>query len=266
MLCSIPGYWDAIAKYAGTIYHCLSSLPRKLVPTLLIDGEKVAQLDISSAHPCTLVNILLGFAGQFGVKETHEEADSLRRELESGQLYAHLASESRIKGVGPKRAKGRFLPAVNGKDGHTYHDEIFKTFSRLFPLTGKAVGIIRAPDRRNISRQMAFLLSKAIDDCLEACMGLDLPAYPRTDEIVCRERDAELVRRILALAFHKHTTVNPMIGKKRVDLLDGSDPLLQQVRRALGLIIVDDKTEGSGWANERNILGNLVRSERARTA
>ena len=67
---------------------------------------------------------------------------------------------------------------------------------------------------------MAYILSQVIDAGLKFCMDHNLPAFPRTDEIVCRERDADAIRAVMARAIHRVTTVNPKIGGVRVELDD----------------------------------------------
>jgi hypothetical protein len=59
---------------------------------------------------------------------------------------------------------------------------------------------------------MAKILSDAVNEALTICMERGIPAFPRTDELVCRKRDSEAVRFILAECFIKHSKVNALIG------------------------------------------------------
>jgi hypothetical protein len=201
--------------YAGTIYTPIMSLPRDIVPTLLMDNEPVAQLDITSAHPSTLPRLLIEAESKYGITGGIAEAERLATELMEGRLYDSLAEEL---GIEPKVAKKRLLSALNGEDKHTYNDAVFLSFSRRFPVAKVVVGCIRKGDRKRLNRKMSELLAVAISSAILACAKLGLPVYPRADELVCRARDKEVVRRILATAFFETTTVNPRIGGVRVEL------------------------------------------------
>jgi hypothetical protein len=43
-------------------------------------------------------------------------------------------------------------------------------------------------------------------------MDQNLPVFSRADEIVCRDRDADVIRKVLGQAFHNFTTVKPKVG------------------------------------------------------
>jgi hypothetical protein len=195
--------------YAGTIYTPIMSLPRQLVPTLLIDGEPVSQLDITSAHPSTIPRLLTEAELKYSVVGGVAEAQRLTNELQSGRLYDALGFEC---GLTAKAAKKRFLSALNGEDGHTYNDSVFKKFVERYPAAKKVFGKIRKGDKNRLNRKMAGLLAEAMRLALEACAKTQSPVYPRTDELVCRVRDSELIRKVLAASIYKVTSVNPAVG------------------------------------------------------
>ncbi len=206
---NIPDYQGCMAKYGGTIYTPINSMPRMLVATLKIANERVVQLDISSAHPCTLVRLLLDLAPMVGIEQAHKEADRLRAEMESGTLYERLAKEC---GLDKETAKRRFIAALNGKNGHTYNEVVFQAFARSYPVTKRVIAIVRKKNRKILHRKMTYILSCAMDQSLKFCMDQNLPVFSRADEIVCRDRDADVIRKVLGQAFHNFTTVKPKVG------------------------------------------------------
>jgi hypothetical protein len=212
------------AKYCGTIYTPIASLPKEVVKTLLIDGEEVAQLDISAAHPSTIPSMMIEAEKRFGVAGAIQEAARLRDDLESGELYDSLAEEV---GLSRKDAKESLLEAFNGENGHTYNDKTFKAFARRFPIAKQVIGKIRNGYRKRLNQKMAHTLSKAIDKSIQTCWEYKIPCYPRTDEIVCRKRDAYFVREVLAAYFLDETGVNAKVGKERVSFI----PTEEEVRK-----------------------------------
>jgi len=212
------------AKYCGTIYTPIASLPKEIVKTLLIDGEEVAQLDITAAHPSTIPSMMVEAEKKYGVAGAIQEAARLRDDLESGELYDSLAEEV---GLSRKDAKESLLEAFNGKNGHTYNDKTFKAFARRFPIAKQVIGKIRNGYRKRLNQKMAHTLSKAIDKSIQTCWEYKIPCYPRTDEIVCRKRDAYFVREVLAAYFLDETGVNAKVGKERVSFI----PTEEEVRK-----------------------------------
>lgn len=202
--------------YAGTFYTPIMSLPRRVVPTLLIDGEPVSQLDITSAHPCTIPSLLIEAEQKYKVAGGLEEARRLAIKLESGQFYDQLASQL---GIDPKLAKKRFLAALNGENRHTYNEAVFQKFAEMFPVAKEVIAKIRRSDRKRLNAKMASLLARVINYAIETCAKLQIPVYPRTDEIVCRQRDEALVREILSAYFLDQTSVRARIGGEMVTFL-----------------------------------------------
>ena len=208
--------------YAGTFYTPIMSLPKKVVPTLLIDGEPVSQLDITSAHPSTLPRLLIEAETKHQVEGGIAEAKRLAEELESGRLYDTL---SLSLGIDPKRAKKSFLAALNGEDKHTYNDAVFLEFAKRFPIAKEVIGKVRRGDRKRLNRKMAGILAVVIKLTIETCRKLELPVYPRTDEIVCRQRDEAKVHEILSAYFLDQTSVHAKVGGHRVSFI----PTLNEV-------------------------------------
>jgi hypothetical protein len=210
-----PGQRGTMCKFAQTTYPPIGSLPSYLVPTLRIENEEVAQLDISSAHPCTLVRLLIDVGAKVCSVGAAIEACRLREALESGTLYIWLGAEC---GIATEVAKLRLLSALNGKNGHTYNDAVFKAFARRFPITRRVIALMRSKDRKRLSRWMAKILSDSVNEALMICMDKSIPVIPRTDELVCKRSDAETVRLILSECFFKHAKVNPVVGGVRLPI------------------------------------------------
>jgi hypothetical protein len=221
----LRGYRQGHSKigYAGTIYTPIHSLPKTVLPTLLIDGEPIAQLDITSAHPSTLPRLMIEAEKKFKVLGGIEEAKKLTEELESGRLYDSLAI---TLGIAPKAAKKRFLAALNGEDKHTYNDAVFLEFARRFPVAKEAFGKIRRGDRKRLNRKMAGILADVIKLTIETCAKLELPVYPRTDEIVCRQRDEAKVHEILSAYFLDQTSVHAKVGGRRVSFIPAANQII----------------------------------------
>ena len=214
-----------LAKYAGTIYTPIASLPRGVVKTLLIDGGEVAQLDITAAHPTTIPSMMIEAEKKYRIAGAIQEAASLRDDLESGLLYDFLAAEA---GLSREVAKTRFLQALNGENGHTYNDPTFKAFARRFPIAKQVISKIRNGDIKRLNQKMAHTLSKAIDKAIQTCWEKQIPVYPRTDEIICRKRDEQIVREVLAAYFFDETGVNAKVGKERVSFIPTEEEVWQQ--------------------------------------
>jgi hypothetical protein len=213
------------AKYCGTIYTPIASLPKEIVKTLLIDGEEVAQLDITAAHPSTIPCMMVEAEKNYGVAGAIQEASRLREELETGQLYDSLAE---AVGLSPKEAKQSLLAAFNGENGHTYNDPTFKVYAVRFPIAKKVIGMIRDSDRKRLNQKMAYTLSRVIDKTIQTCWEKQIPVYPRTDEIVCRKRDADFVREVLAAYFFDETGVNAKVGKERISFIPTEEHVWKQ--------------------------------------
>jgi hypothetical protein len=221
----LRGYRQGHSKigYAGTIYTPIMSLPKIAVPTLLIDGEQISQLDITSAHPSTLPRLMIEAEKKFKVLGGIEEAKKLAEELEAGRLYDSLAITLRIEA---KAAKKRFLAALNGKDKHTYNDAVFLEFGRRFPVAKEVIGKIRRGDRKRLNRKMAGILADVIKLTIETCAKLELPVYPRTDEIICRQRDEAKVHEILSAYFLDQTSVHAKVGGRRVSFIPEANQII----------------------------------------
>ena len=213
------------AKYCGTIYTPIASLPREVVKTLLIDGEEVTQLDITAAHPSTIPSMMIEAEKKHGVVGAIQEAARLGDDLESGLLYDFLAAEV---GLSREVAKERFLQALNGENGHTYNDPTFKAFARRFPIAKQVISKIRNGNIKRLNQKMAHTLSKAIDKAIQTCWEYQIPVYPRTDEIVCRKRDADFVREVLAAYFFDETGVNARVGKERISFIPTEEDVWKQ--------------------------------------
>ena len=216
----------AMAKYAGTIYTPIHSLPKTVVPTLLIDGEPIAQLDITSAHPSTIPCILIEAELKYGVVGGLAEAKRLTEELESGRLYDLLGPAI---GIAPSAAKGRLLSALNGEDPHAYNDAVFKEFTKLFPLVKVVFRMIRKRNRNDFNRKMAGILADVIELTIETCAKHELPVYPRTDEIVCRQRDEAKVHEILSAYFLDQTGVHAKVGGRRVSFIPREQEVIPKI-------------------------------------
>lgn len=230
------------AKYCGTIYTPIASLPKDIVKTLLIDGEEVAQLDITSAHPSTIPSMMIEAEKKYRIAGAIQEAARLRDELESGLLYDFLAAEV---GLSREDAKDRFLQALNGENGHTYNDPTFKAFARRFPIAKQVISKIRDGDIKRLNQKMAHTLSKAIDKAIQTCWEYQIPVYPRTDEIVCRKRDAEFVREVLAGYFFDETSVNARVGKERISFIPTEEYVWEQFTARYDLAkFTNSKIEG----------------------
>jgi hypothetical protein len=205
------------AKYCGTIYTPIASLPKEIVKTLLIDGEEVAQLDITAAHPSTIPSMMVEAEKKYGFAGAIQEAARLRDDLESGLLYDFLAAEV---GLSREVAKERFLQALN---------PTFKAFARRFPIAKQVISKIRNGYRKRLNQKMAHTLSKPIEKSIQTClMKYKIPCYPRADEIVCRKRDADFVREVLAAYFLDETGVNAKVGKERVSFIPTEEYVWEQ--------------------------------------
>jgi hypothetical protein len=213
------------AKYCGTIYTPIFSMPKEVVKTLKINGEKVAQLDITAAHPSTIPLILIEGENKFGIAGGIEEADRLRESLESGELYKLLASACH-KSI--KEVKKQFLSALNGKNCHIYNDQSFKAFCELFPIAKSVLSQVRKGGSRLLNQKMATPLSKAVDKTIKTCQKYGIYCFPRTDEIVCRKSDANFVREVLAAYFFDETGVNALVGNQRVSFIPDEEIVWSQ--------------------------------------
>lgn len=208
------------AKYCGTIYTPIHSCPKELIPTLLIHGEEVAQLDISAAHPSTLPKMFAEAEIKYGVAGAIKEGERLRDDLESDELYELLAEEFELTRA---EAKEKLLKAFNGENNHAYNDPSYKAFCKVYPVGKQVISKIKRGDKDRLNRKMAQSLGRAMDNALKTCWEHRIPCFPRTDEIVCCKKDEEFVSEVLAAYFLAETGVNARVGKKRVSFLPAED-------------------------------------------
>ena len=79
--------------------------------------------------------------------------------------------------------------------------------------------MIRRGDGKRLNRKMVGILADVIKLTIETCAKLELPVYPRTDEIVCRQRDEAKVHEILSAYFLDQTGVHAKVGGRRVSFI-----------------------------------------------
>jgi hypothetical protein len=204
------------AKYCGTIYTPIHSCPKTIIPTLLIYGDEVAQLDISAAHPSTLPRMFAEAEIKYGVAGGIKEGERLRDNLESDELYELIAKEFDLTRA---KAKEKLLKAFNGENNHANNDTAFKAFAKIYPIGEQVISKIKRGDKDRLNRKMAQSLGKSMDNALKTCAEHGIPCFPRTDEIVCRKSDATFVREVLAAYFLDETGVNAKVGKERVSFI-----------------------------------------------
>jgi hypothetical protein len=147
----------------------------------------------------------------------------LGEELEAGRLYDSLAFTLRID---PKATKRRFLAALNEEDKHTYNDAVFLKFARRFPVAKEVIGKIRRGDTNRLHQKMSWIVAEIIGLTIETCAKLELPVYPRTDEIVCRQRDEVKVHEILSAYFLDQTSVHAKVGGPRVSFIPAANQII----------------------------------------
>jgi hypothetical protein len=149
------------------------------------------------------------------MKGAEAEIQRLGKELENGVFYLNLAAKC---GIPLSEVKRDFLSGLNSRVDQAIWHRAYREFSQSYPVLHRMISRIKSKDHTNMSLMMACILSQAIDETLKFCMDNKLPAFPRTDEIVCRDEDADIVRVVLAKAFYRVTSVRPKIGGVRVDL------------------------------------------------
>lgn len=213
------------AKYCGTTYTAIHSCPKELIPTLLIHGEEVAQLDISAAHPSTLPKMFAEAEIKYGVAGGIKEGARLRDDLESDKLYELIAEEFDLTRA---EAKEKLLMAFNGEIKYATNDPAYKAFVKIYPIGKQVISMIKQSDKDRLNRKMAQILGKAIDNAIQTCFELAIPCFPRTDEIVCCKGVAKFVREVLAAYFLEETGVNAKVGKERVSFIPTEEDVWEQ--------------------------------------
>jgi hypothetical protein len=208
--------------YCGTFYSAIWSLPKEMVKTLLIDGEEIAQLDITAAHPSTLPRIILNRGKD--IDGIEEEVAELTSNLETGRIYDQFAAAT---GLDSEKSKKRFLSALNGENNYTHNDPTFLEFTSLFPLSALVLRRIRGKDPKDLNIEMTRILATAVEKSIDTLWKYEIPVFPRGDELVCRKRDAEFVREVLAAYFLDETGVKAKVGKKEVTFIPNEEGVWQ---------------------------------------
>lgn len=214
---------DAAAKvsadHSETITTNLSQCPKELKPCLLIDGEEIADCDISHAHHCFLPVVIEGRIkymqrkGATGkiITDHQRELGKLRRFLSDGDYYRKLSVDPTSDRERDEK-KLLLTMLLNFPNEKARKNGLYCKLKRKFPRTFSIVEDIKNQDHRTLGIQLRSFTAQTINEALLAMQAKVLPCIPHTDSIMCRRQDKETACREIGAALHKLSGVSCKVG------------------------------------------------------
>ena len=162
-------------KTQRRLYHVVNEAPREFRQFLRLNGEKLLEGDIKSAHPCFLLILY---------DDPNSEEALKYKEALHGDIYCLLADGKVTRG----RAKKEFQYFENGWLEEPY--QIAEAFQKHFPiLSGRITNFAES-----LSARMQDLESEIMNYCVgRKCMEYDIFFVSIHDGFLCLERDFELI-------------------------------------------------------------------------
>ena len=194
------------ADVTGTIRGSLNGIPKELKLRLTIDGEQVAECDISHAHHCFLPALLRERIKHCASNETR--ADYLAKcELELMKLTAFLSHGDYYEKwcddpQDPRQrdeVKKLATQLLNMPNERARGIPLYLKMREKFPCAFGVTEDIKRNDHRTLSKQLRRLTANVIEAALLHAQAVGIAAIPDTDALhvpehvaieVCRMRRA----------------------------------------------------------------------------
>jgi len=193
-----------VDDFGRRVHTPMSNLKKELRSLLRLDDEPLAEIDISNSQPLFLAILL---------KERGIMAPEFERICVQGLLYNTLAD---LQDLPRQVAKDEFMMGFFAKN--RYSNRTWKLFRERFPEVHRWVREVKAKDYKALCRLLQRRESKfIIHTCCDRLRRMDktLPVLTIHDSILCRERNAELVKQVMDEEF-KSLAVAPMLTIERL--------------------------------------------------
>lgn len=238
-------FWFTVDDF-GRIHTNLTNLPRMLRPYLSVDGERLANIDISESQPL-FVGLSLATAQQANGRQNqtshgkgHHMMDvlmmdkdrypagqldrgrlpaDLRRYLElceARRLYATVASR-----LGKSRDEAKRGVMVVFFDKPWHKNAVSNVLWQLFPTVMDAMRAVKTPDFRQLAHsaqriESAFMFGRVLPSIMQRRPELFVSTIH--DSILTTAKDAEIVREVMLNEFAR-LGVTPQV---RIESFDGT--------------------------------------------
>lgn len=198
----------------GTVHTPINGCPRIIRPFLLIDGEEVAEVDISGAHVALLPKIYEpSFLENLGIDydwlDAEREKRSMIAVIESGDVYGGGTPEER------KKRKKETLISLNMEA----KVQMAMPASRLLfdgrPIASAVMRAIKRKSHRDLSPWLLRWTSDIVNASVLALYERGIPSIPITDCLLVRKRDEGIARDELASRIYESAGVRAMVGGNR---------------------------------------------------
>jgi hypothetical protein len=195
----------------GTVHTPVSGCPKVIRRHVLLDGEAVAEADISGAHLVVLPKVYdPAFLKKYRVPHTatdaEEEKKSLVAMIESGDVYGGGADDER------KKRKKEVLTSLNMSVTVQMAMEITQRLIAGRPILAAAIGAVKAGDHRALSWWMQRWTSDIVNGAVVALDAEGIPSIPIVDCLMVRKRDEERARQELSSRIFEATGVRATVA------------------------------------------------------
>jgi len=188
----------------GQIVTSISSCPRELKPSLLLDGIPTVICDIAYAHHCFLPRLLLDRIAY--VRRTHGDAAYLAAlEAERARLTAVLSQGDyyrkfcRDGGDDAERQQKKNLlnMLLNWPNEKCLRNALYCRLKQLFPRLVDVMEDVKRKDHRNLSKQLQRFTADVVSGALEEIQAAGIPVIPDVDALICQEHHRHIVCTVL---------------------------------------------------------------------
>ena len=221
----VDGHLDGIRiDRLKTVHSDVSRCPKEVRSHILLDGEAVVEMDISSAHLIVATRIYEpAFLTRFNI--VHQPADAKRERqswvqmVESGDVYADGADENPDKRTKQKRA---ILSSVNMEPKVQLAMKVAERLSASRPIFRAVMWAVKRKSHRNMSHWLQRWLSDVVNPAVLALDADGIPSIPIVDSLMVRQRDEARARHELAFRLYEATGVCAKVGGVRFVPLKGN--------------------------------------------
>jgi hypothetical protein len=195
----------------GTVHTPVSGCPKVIRRHVLIDGEAVAEADISGAHLVVLTKVyepafLKSYRVPHTATDAEEEKKSLVAMIESGDVYGGGADDER------KKWKKELLTSLNMNVTVQMAMEITQRLTAGRPILTATLGAVKAGDHRALSWWMQRWTSDIVNGAVVALDAEGIPSIPIVDCLMVRRQDEERARQELSSRIFEATGVRATVG------------------------------------------------------
>jgi hypothetical protein len=219
--------WYGVGAKGKRVFHAVSSMPKDLRRQLLVDGERVVEIDIINSQPFFLLTLLDGPVCPLPVAKL--ELEELGRWVCDGKFYENLAAVSGRDKESRDQFKRRTYRDLMFGDGYREYTSLYRAFRRCLPSAAAAIeSIARGCGSLATALQRTeadFIYNHVLPRVIE-CRP-DRPVLTVHDSLLVPAIHADEVRRILQKVASERFSRRPKLkltrGAKRTEGTSGSE-------------------------------------------